>query len=216
MSWRPWRARPKTMSESTKETPDSSSEPHDADAPAPGAEGGAASTPTPEADAIELSPEEELQAKLAEMEDRWLRGKAELENSRKRQRQDLEEARRFGAVPLLGSLLTVLDTLQRAISEASKEAQEGDALLIGLRLTEQQFLASLGDYGVIPFEVQPGDALDTSRHRALLEQPTTDQEPGTILSVFQAGYLLHDRLLREAQVIVAAAPATESDDDADV
>lgn len=173
--------------------------------------------PVDEADAPSAEPDLAAQAK--EFEDRWLRAKAELENSRKRQRQDLDEARRFGAVPLLGSLLNVLDTLQRAIEEASKNAGDDDPLIQGLRLTEQQFLMALQDHGVAPLQTEVGDTLDPALHRALLEQPSADQPAGTILSVFQQGYKLHDRLLREAQVVVARAaddaPAPE-DGDADL
>lgn len=172
-----------------------------------------------EPDASSAEPDPAAQAK--EFEDRWLRAKAELENSRKRQRQDLDEARRFGAVPLLGSLLNVLDTLQRAIEEASKNAGDDDPLIQGLRLTEQQFLMALQDHGVAPLQTEVGDTLDPALHRALLEQPSADQPAGTILSVFQQGYKLHDRLLREAQVVVARAaddaPAPEDEDgDADL
>jgi len=202
------------VSGTSPETPNSS--PTDApldeqpDAAAPGDTDGEA---TPSAD------EPDLAAQAKEFEDRWLRAKAELENSRKRQRQELDEARRFGAVPLLASLLNVLDTLQRAIDEASKSADESDPLIQGLRLTEQQFLMALADHGVTPLETEVGTPLDPALHRALLEQPSADQPPGTILSVFQQGYLLHDRLLREAQVVVARAAdaaAAPEDPDADV
>ncbi|GJM20847.1 MAG: protein GrpE [Planctomycetota bacterium] len=204
------------MASTSPESPDSlpSDETVDDDAARAGADQGAGDNADDTA-----APEPDAEQRAKEFEDRWLRAKAELENSRKRQRQDLDEARRFGAVPLLASLLNAVDTLQRAIEEASKNASDDDPLIQGLQLTEQQFLMALQDHGVSPLETEVGAPLDPAQHRALLEQPSADQAPGTILSVFQKGYMLHDRLLREAQVVVAKAvdqtPVAE-DGDADV
>ena len=86
------------------------------------------------------------------------------------------------------------------------------AFLEGLRLIEQQWVATLTANGVLPIPAEPGSPLDPTVHRALLEQPS-DQEPGTIVAEIVRGYRLHDRLLRESQVVVAAPPATDSPDD---
>ncbi len=157
---------------------------------------------TDEADADAAEPGVEEQ--LAEMKDRWMRARAETENARRRARLDVEEARRHGASGLVASLLPVLDSLQRALEARPEDSH--DMVWEGLQLTEQMLVGALAAHGVTPIEAKPGDAFDPTAHKALLEQPTADQEPGTIVAELVRGYRLHDRLLREAQVSVAKAP----------
>lgn len=155
-----------------------------------------------------LTPEEEIM----QWHDKWLRAKAEAENVRKTSAQELATARRYGAAaPLLG-LLDVLDNLQRAL-EAPPEGTD-ETFLTGLRLIEQQFLGVLEAHGVTPVPAEKGMPLDPMLHRALLEQPSDEVEPGRILVVALTGYKLHDRLLREAQVVVARTPDEPADDEA--
>lgn len=155
-------------------------------------------------DAGEPAPEPTLEEQLAEARDRMLRAHAEADNARRRARLDVDEVRRFGATPLLRQLLTVVDNFQRALENPPEGVDTG--FLEGIRMIEQQLLATLGDHGVTPIDVQPGDALDPNRHQALVEQPTADVEPGTVVSELVRGFMIHDRLLREAQVAVARAP----------
>lgn len=145
----------------------------------------------------------------AVLRDRWLRARAELENVRRRARLDVDEARRYGNTSLLLALLPVVDTLQRALDTAPDDTPA--AFIEGLRLTEQQFLITLESHGVTPFAVSAGDVFDPTRHRALLEHPTDAHAPGTVVHELVRGYMIHDRLLREAQVAVAKAPAPPSD-----
>ena len=154
--------------------------------------------------AAEEAPEPTLEEQLAEAKDRMLRAHAEADNARRRARLDVEEARRFGATPLLRQLLNVLDTFHRALETPPEDLDPG--FLQGVRMIEQQLVAALGDHGVSPIDVQPGDALDPNRHQALVEQPSHDIEPGAVVSELVRGFMIHDRLLREAQVAVARAP----------
>ena len=146
-----------------------------------------------------------LEEQLSDAQDKRLRAVAELENTRRRARVDAEEMRRYGSTPLLQSLLPVLDTLQRALA---CETDADSALLEGVRLTQQQLTSALMAHGITPVPASPGTPFDPAVHRALMEQPTADQEPGTIVTELEGGWMLHDRLLREAQVIVARAPDT--------
>jgi len=155
----------------------------------------------------EGSSEPSLEEQLAQAEDRMLRARAEADNARRRARLDVEEARRYGATPLLRQLLGVLDNLQRAVDNPPEGLDTG--FLDGLRMIEQQLLATLADHGVTPIDVQPGDALDPNRHQALVEQPTPEHEPGTVVSELVRGFMIHDRLLREAQVAVAKPPVED-------
>jgi molecular chaperone GrpE len=166
----------------------------------------------------ELTPDEQL----AEMTDRWLRTRADAENARRRARLDVEEARKHGAANLIQSLLPVLDSLQRALATRPEGEGANDTVWEGLALTEQMLVATLAAHGVTPIDASPGSPFDPNSHQALLEQPSSDQAPGTIVMELVRGYRLHDRLLREAQVTVATRPTDpagtppEGDPDADV
>jgi len=144
------------------------------------------------------------EAQVAELNERWLRARADLENVRRAARQDVEAARRYGAAPAFGALLGVLDNLQRALS--APPAGTPDDLLQGLRFIEQQFAAVLAEQGVVPVRAEPGQALDPRCHQALMEEDAEGLAPGAIVRVALPGYRLHERLLRPAQVVVARAP----------
>ena len=147
--------------------------------------------------------ERDLEAELNEAKDRWLRARAELENVRRRARLDVEEAREYGTGDVLLQMLPVLDALQRGIA-ALPEGDE-DPVLEGLRLTEQQFTSTLERLGVVAVAAELGTPMDPECHRALVEQPTDEHPPGTIVAEISRGYRLRDRLLREAEVVVAKA-----------
>jgi len=138
------------------------------------------------------------------LKDKWLRALAEADNAHKRARTDVDEARRFGTAELLRALLPVLDNLQRAL--ASPPAGLDPQFLEGLQLIEQQWLAVLAAYGVQAVPAEIGAPLDPQRQRALLEQPTDEHPPGAVVAEIARCYMLHDRLLREGQVVVARAP----------
>jgi molecular chaperone GrpE len=135
---------------------------------------------------------------------------AEGKNIRKRAQADVAEARTYGGMAIINSLLPILDNLQRALTTPPEGLDE--AFLEGLRLIEQQWVDVLTAHGVTAIPAEPGSTLDPTVHRALLEQPS-DQEPGTIVAEIVRGYRLHDRLLRESQVVVAAPPAPDNEPD---
>lgn len=155
-------------------------------------------------DAVELDPLQALQAQVAEFNDRWLRARAELENVRRRARLDVAEARQFGTCELLREVLPVLDALQRALQSSSPE--QGGTLFEGIAMTEQQLLTVLERQGVTPVAAEPGTPLDPECHRALVEQPTDQHPPSTIVAEITRGFRLNERLLREAEVVVARRP----------
>ena len=138
---------------------------------------------------------------LAELTDKWLRARAELENVRRAARQDVDVARRYGAAPAITSLLAVLDNFQRAL--AVPPAAVPADFLQGLHFIEQQFMAVLEEHGVSRVTPEPGQALDPRVHHAVQEEDAPDVAPGAIVRVLLPGYRLHDRLLRPAQVVVA-------------
>ncbi len=178
-------------------------------------EGGAPSSDAPDEVAEpELDETERLARDLGEMHDKWLRSKAEMENLRKRTRSDIDDARRYGASALLAELLDVMDNLQRALA-APPEGIDAP-FLEGLQLIEQQWSGVLARHGVKSVSAEAGQGFDPQVHNALMEQETSDQPAGSIVAEIKRGYRLHDRLLREAHVVVAkapSAPAPDADDD---
>lgn len=143
-------------------------------------------------------------SELALARDKFLRAQAELDNYRKRARRELEDERKYALMPLLRDLLPVVDNIQRAIDAAEKSSESG-SLLEGFKLVSQQLAVALAKHHCVPIAAL-GEPFDPHRHDAILEQPSPDHPPGTVIMVTQPGYILHDRVVRPAQVIVAKAP----------
>ncbi len=145
-----------------------------------------------------------LRAELEDAADRVLRAQAELDNYRKRARRELEDERRYAAVPLLGDLLPVLDDLYRAI-EAAEKSPQAAGLLDGVKLVAQSLEAALAKHDCKRIEAL-GQPFDPAFHEAISQQPSADHPPGTVVLVAKEGYVLHDRIVRAAQVIVSTSP----------
>ncbi len=141
--------------------------------------------------------------------DLYLRERADLENFRKRSQRDKEDALRYGNDRLLKEMIPVLDNLERAVDHAGQNANDDQGLLEGVNMTIIQFRKALDDFGVKPITAI-GEAFDPNRHQAMGQIETAEQVPNTVVTEFQKGYMLHDRLLRPSMVMVAKAPAEES------
>lgn len=171
----------------------------------------AASTAATESNAQSETPHLDLQAELervqAEMRDandRVLRVQAELENYRKRVRRELDEERKYAAVPLLRDLLPVVENMQRAI-DAAEQNNSTASLLEGVRMVVQQLNCTFEQHACqrIP---AVGEAFDPNRHEALAQEPSTVHPAGAVTRETRAGYQLHDRVIRPAQVFVSTGP----------
>jgi molecular chaperone GrpE len=150
----------------------------------------------------------ELQRRLAEKTqeaqenyDRLLRLAAELENIKKRQERELTEVRQFANENLLRELLPVLDNLERAL-EHGRQAEAPEGLLGGLELVSQDFLKVMARFGVTPIACV-GERFDPAFHHAVMEEEAPEVEDQTVLKELQKGYLLQNRLLRPAMVVVS-------------
>lgn len=155
----------------------------------------APSAPAPTEAAQETSrPDDELRNQL-------LRLGADFDNYRKRAQREIEQARRFGIEKLLGDLLPVLDAVDRALGYVG-DSQEPFAE--GIRLIARQAVDVLARHGVKGF-ASVGRPFDPTLHEAVGVDSTRGAPPGIVLDEHQRGYLLHDRLLRPAKVIVSAA-----------
>jgi len=135
---------------------------------------------------------------------------AEFENFRKRVAREREAQAAFGNEQLLLAVLPFLDNLERAMGQAGASAQ---ALLSGVRMTYDQFLAELRKFGLVQLPAQ-GGTFDPSLHEAIASVPSSGKPGGTILAEARKGYLLRGRLLRPAQVTVAVAPPEDGGGDA--
>jgi len=159
-------------------------------------------TETPEAAELEA-----IRTKLAATEQDLTNYKlrlADFENARKRLLRDAEVEKKYAAESLTRDLLGALDNLDRAIS-AAKSAGDTGPLVTGVSATATQFLDVLRRYGVKRIECPPGTPFDPNLHQAVMEQPSTEFKVGQVVQVLQQGFLLHDRVLRPASVIVASA-----------
>ncbi len=144
----------------------------------------------------------EYESKLGEMRDLLLRERAEIENQRKRLQRDLEQARRFANERLLGDLLPVCDGLERGLAVENADVK---AMREGLNLTLKALLKVADNNGLK--QVDPiGQPFNPEIHQAVGMLDAPQVAPNTVVSVMQKGYVLNDRLLRPALVMVAKAP----------
>jgi len=186
------------------------SEPQEAPEPTPGPE--AAAQPASgagEGDGSEADPFavlQALQAENAELKDRLMRALAETENTRRRAEKDRSDASKFGGSGIVKELLPVLDNLGRAVGAVPPELlEENDQiknLVVGVEMTEKQFLDAFTRFNVTKIDPK-GEKFSYERHQAMSEREGTGEPAGTIVDVLQPGYMMHDRLLRPAMVIVA-------------
>ncbi len=161
-------------------------------------------TQTPTNDGAEV---ETLRAKLDAAEQELHNYKlrlADFDNTRKRLLRDAENDRKYMAESLAKDVLPALDNLDRAL-DASRKGGDAAALAAGVAATVSQFLDAFKRHGITRIEVAPGMPLDPNLHDAVMEQPSQDVPPGHVVQVLQQGFLIHDRVLRPASVIVAAA-----------
>lgn len=141
-----------------------------------------------------------------------LRAKADLDNLRRRAERDLEQAHRYGLERFVQELLPVKDSLELGLS--ASQGAEGEALKglrEGMELTRKMLQNALEKFGVKELSPQ-GERFNPELHQAMSVQERADAEPNTVLLVCQKGYLLHDRLIRPAMVIVSKAPETAAED----
>jgi molecular chaperone GrpE len=153
---------------------------------------------------------EQLRQQVEEANDRALRSQAELDNFRKRTLRELESERRYAAMPLLRDLLPVIDNIHRAI-EAAQQSQDAGGLLEGVKIVAQQLISGMERQGCTQIQANAGDPFDPSIHEAVSQMANDQFAAGAIIQATQAGYQLHDRVIRAAQVIVSSGLAEEGD-----
>lgn len=164
----------------------------------------------------------EMQAKIEVKEqeaketyDRLLRVSADFENYKKRSAREIEEFRKYANQTLLKEMLSVVDSLELAINSSNHRKKTDKTLIEGLNLTLNEILRVFEKFDVRPIAAQ-GQTFDPAFHEAVMREETDDFPANTVVSEFQKGYLIHDRLLRPAMVVVAAPKTTREDNKPDI
>ena len=156
---------------------------------------------------VDLSTEEEVtsttEGEIEALKDQLLRTVAESENIRRRASRDVENAHKYANEKLLEDLLPVLDSLEKAL-ELPDQSDDAKAVLEGIEISLRMFRETLERGGVLV--VDPlGEPFDPSKHEALAMVPNEEVEPNSVIEVVQKGYLLNERVVRAARVVVSAA-----------
>ena len=172
--------------------------------PAAGAE------PAGETSEAEVTDVATLEARIADLTDRLLRSHAEMDNMRKRTERDKEDMAKYAITKFARDVLSVGDNLQRAIAAVPAGAAEEDpalkALVDGVAITEREFLSVLERNGVKRLD-PVGEPFNPHQHQAMTEVEDRDVAAGTVVQVYQPGYVLEDRVLRPAMVVIAKGGA---------
>lgn len=149
-----------------------------------------------------------LNEDLAKAKDALLRTAADFDNFRKRQRREMEDNKKFATEKVLLELLPALDNLQRALAAAGQGESQG--LVQGVKMVADQFKTALENHGLKGYE-SVGQKFDPQRHEAISEREEPGKAAGTIVEEFQKGYMLHDRVVRPAMVVVAKGEPAAAD-----
>src|SRR5262249_41712411 len=130
------------------------------------------------------------------------RTQADFENYQKRNQRERESERRYWHSGLAMDLLPVIDNLDRAMA-AAKQAGESGPLVQGVAMVQTQLLEVLNRHGITPIDAL-NKPFDPNLHQAIMQQPSSDHPPQTVMQVLQQGFMIHDRVLRPAGVIVSS------------
>ena len=158
----------------------------------------------------EASAETPTEEDPADLKDKLLRALADLENTRRRAQREVADARKYAASGRAKELLNVSDNLRRALETVTDEMREGDDgaknLVLGLEMVEKEMISAFERQGITRLDPL-GEPFDHNFHQAMYEREDTGYPTGAVAEVMQAGYVIHDRLLRPAMVAVSKGGA---------
>ncbi len=148
---------------------------------------------------------DEVRAERDAFQDKFMRALADAENARKRADKDRLEAQNYGGSKLARDMLPVFDNMKRAVESVSEEQRAANAALIeGVELTMRELFNVFSKHGIRVIDPQVGDKFDPKHHEAVFEAPVPGTNSGEIIQVSAQGFMLHDRILRPAQVGVSS------------
>ncbi|GAB6096480.1 nucleotide exchange factor GrpE [Desulfatiferula olefinivorans] len=166
---------------------------------------------------LETDPVKALELKLqlaeqaaAQSHERLLRASAEYDNFKKRAQREAEEFRKFANETLIKELLPVIDNLERAVESSGTAKDGGNGIVQGVEMTLREIYKILERFNLKALDSE-GKPFDPNFHQAVLQEESEEHPENTVLKEMQKGYLLHDRLIRPAMVVVAKAPIKEND-----
>ncbi|SLN40739.1 heat shock protein GrpE [Roseovarius albus] len=146
-----------------------------------------------------------LRAERDAFQDKFMRALADAENARKRSEKDRREAENYGGSRLARDMLPVFDNMKRAVDSVTEDQKEiASALIEGVELTMRELLNVFQKHGVRMISPEVGDRFDPNEHEAMFEAPVPGTKAGEIIQVSAQGFMLHDRILRPAQVGVSS------------
>lgn len=165
----------------------------------------------PEAGGDVVAELEAVRLERDEFRDRLMRALADAENSRKRSERDRREAEQYGGSRFARDMLPIYDALKRALDAAGEgERAAASALIEGVELTLRELTNTFAKHGIKVISPAVGEAFDPQLHQAMFEAPVPNVPGGGIIQVLGEGFLIHDRLLRPAQVGVSSSPAAKA------
>lgn len=151
-----------------------------------------------------------LEEQLANEKDRFVRLSAEFDNYRKRKQREIDEFKKFATETVFKQFLPVVDNLERAISSAESN-KDLDTLLEGVKLTHKEILKIFQAFNVTPVEAE-NQVFDPNFHQAVTQKETDEVPVNTVTNVLQTGYVLNDRLIRPAMVVVSKRTENDTDE----
>lgn len=158
---------------------------------------------------------ESIKQEAKENHDRLLRVSAEFENYQKRAAREMNDFRKFANESFVKAMLPVVDNLDRAIESSSNDKHADSSMLEGVNMTLKEILKVFEQFGVKPFE-SVGKTFDPSLHQAVMQEETETHPENSVVKELQKGYMMHDRLLRPAMVVVSktkTAPENQKNTD---
>lgn len=151
-----------------------------------------------------------LEEQLSKEKDRFVRLSAEFDNYRKRKQREIDEFKKFATETVFKQFLSVVDNLERAISSAESN-KDLDTLLEGVKLTHKEILKIFQAFNVTPVEAE-NQEFDPNFHQAVTQKETDEVPENTVTNVLQTGYVLNDRLIRPAMVVVSKRAENEAEE----
>ena len=153
---------------------------------------------------------ESVEQEAKEAHDRFLRVSAEFENYKKRSAREMDEFRKFANESLIREMLTVVDNLERALNSSNNDNQANSHIAEGVGMTLKEILKVFEKFYVKPIEAL-GKPFDPNFHQAAMREETNEHPENTVLNELEKGYMIHDRLLRPAMVVVSMPKVNTND-----
>lgn len=153
---------------------------------------------------------ESVEQEAKEAHDRFLRVSAEFENYKKRSAREMDEFRKFANESLIREMLTVVDNLERALNSSNNDNQTNSHIAEGVDMTLKEILKVFEKFNVKPIEAL-GKPFDPNFHQAAMREETNERPENTVLNELEKGYMIHDRLLRPAMVVVSMPKVNTKD-----